>query len=189
MADEPNEFASPACFAHEADAAYMGYARPALAQKDHEMPSPTETAATRRAQAVERLKAETGIDDAMIEKLVRAFYGRVREDALIGPVFAEKIKDWEPHLHRMFSFWSSLMLMSGSYHGQPMRMHLPLPIEGAHFDRWLALFEATARETCPPVAADQFIERARRVAESLELGIAGAQGVILGKGERFAPQR
>lgn len=145
------------------------------------------TAPERRAQSVERLKAETGIDHAMIEKLVRAFYGHVREDAMIGPIFEEKIADWEPHLQRMFSFWSSLMLMSGSYHGQPMRMHLPLPIEGAHFDRWLALFEATAREICPPKAADQFIERARRVAESLELGIACAQGVILGPGERFAP--
>ena len=47
------------------------------------------------------------------------------------------------------------------------RMHLPLPVDGRHFDRWLALFEATARELCPPQAADHFIERAQRIARSM----------------------
>ena len=34
-------------------------------------------------------------------------------------------------------------------------------------------------------AAAHFIERARRIAESLELGITGANGVLLAKGERY----
>ena len=63
------------------------------------------------------------------------------------------------------------------------------PVEGAVSRAgkvgWLELFEATARDLCPPAAADHFIERARRIAESLELGIAGANGVLLGKGERY----
>jgi hemoglobin len=121
----------------------------------------------------------------MIERLVRGFYARVQEDALIGPIFAARISDWEAHLQRMCAFWSSVALMSGRYHGQPMQKHLPLPVDARHFDRWLALFEATARDLCPPKAADHFIERARRVAESLELGIAGAHGVMVGKGQRF----
>ncbi len=66
-----------------------------------------------------------------------------------------------------------------------MQKHLPLPVDAKHFDRWLELFESAAREICPPQAADHFIERARRVAESLELGIAGTNGVLLGKGERY----
>jgi len=53
------------------------------------------------------------------------------------------------------------------------------------FDRWLELFEVAAREICPPEAAAHFVERARRIAASLELGIAGGQGVMLGNGERF----
>lgn len=131
----------------------------------------------------------TGIDEAMIERLVRSFYAQVRNDALLGPVFAARIADWEPHLQRMCAFWSSVALMTGRYHGQPMQVHLPLSIDARHFDRWLALFEETARETCPPVAADHFIERARRIAESLELGIAVQRGVRLGKGERFMDER
>jgi hemoglobin len=138
-----------------------------------------------RADIAEAIQRETGIDEAMIERLVRGFYARVREDALIGPVFAARITDWEPHLQQMFAFWSSVALMTGRYNGQPMRKHLPLPVDARHFDRWLALFETTAREVCPPKAADHFIERAQRIAESLELGIANGQGVLLRKGERF----
>jgi hemoglobin len=139
----------------------------------------------RRTGITEKIQAETGIDEAMIEQLVRRFYARIREDVLLGPIFAARVADWEPHLQRMCAFWSSVALMSGRYHGQPMQAHLPLPVEARHFDRWLALFEATARELCPDKAADHFIERARRIAESLELGIAGARGVLLGKGQRL----
>jgi hemoglobin len=66
-----------------------------------------------------------------------------------------------------------------------MAKHMPLAVDARHFDRWLALFDETARELCPPAAADRFIERARRVAESLELGVATANGVLLQKGERY----
>jgi hemoglobin len=139
----------------------------------------------RRTKITAAIKAETGIDEAMIDRLVRAFYERVRGDTLIGPVFEARIKDWEPHLQQMCAFWSSVALMTGRYHGQPMQKHLPLPVDARHFDRWLALFETTARDLCPPGAAEHFIERARRIAESLELGIAGVHGVMLRKGERL----
>ena len=142
-------------------------------------------AAARRAAIVEQIRAETGIDEAMIARLVDGFYDRVRSDPLIGPVFNERIADWGPHLEQMKLFWSSVALMSGVYHGRPMPKHLPLPVDARHFDRWLELFGATARELCPRAAADHFIERARRIAESLELGIAGSNGVLLSKGERY----
>ncbi len=66
----------------------------------------------------------------------------------------------EPHLQRMCAFWSSVALMSGRYHGSPMTKHLPLPVDATHFDRWLALFEETAREVCLPEAEAHFVERA-----------------------------
>ena len=143
------------------------------------------SAAARRDAAVQRLREETGIDEAMIDALVERFYGRVRDDALIGPIFAARITDWAPHLAQMKLFWSSVALSTGVYQGRPMPKHLPLPIDARHFDRWLELFVETARAQCPPVAAAHFIERARRIAESLELGIATASNVILAKGERF----
>ena len=139
----------------------------------------------RRAQVVHAIRAETGINDAMIDTLVERFYGRVRMDPLLGPIFADKISDWAPHLATMKRFWSSVTLMTGSYHGQPMPKHMPLPIDRHHFDRWLALFKATALEVCPLPAAQHFMERADRIAQSLEMGIATGHGVMLRKGERY----
>lgn len=146
-----------------------------------------DAAQARRAAFRSQVEAETGIDEPMIERLVRSFYARVRDDAMLGPVFAAKIQDWEPHLQKMFAFWSSVALMSGRYHGQPMVRHLPLPIDARHFDRWLALFAKTARDVCPHAAAERFILLSRRIAESLELGIATSRGVMLRKGERYLP--
>jgi hemoglobin len=143
------------------------------------------TGTERREQITAEISERTGITEAMIERLVRAFYARVREDAVLAPIFDAHIQDWEPHLQQMCAFWSSVALMSGRYHGTPMVKHMPLPIDAAHFDRWLALFEATAREICPPEAEAHFVERARRIATSLELGIATGAGVFLGRGERF----
>ena len=147
------------------------------------------TAAERREAIVADITARTGITEAMIERLVRSFYARVRSDPMLAPVFDARIRDWEPHLQQMCAFWSSVALMSGRYHGTPMPKHMPLPIDAAYFDRWLELFEATAVEICPPEAAAHFVERARRIAASLELGVAGANGVMLGLGERFRRQR
>lgn len=144
------------------------------------------TESARRAELAAEIVERTGIDEATIDRLVRRFYAHVRADALLGPIFAARIVDWEPHLQRMCAFWSSVALMTGRYRGQPMRAHLPLPVDAEHFDRWLALFEATAREVCAPPAAAHFVERARRIAESLELGVAARNGVLLGRRFRRA---
>ncbi|MBR0754642.1 group III truncated hemoglobin [Bradyrhizobium jicamae] len=127
----------------------------------------------------------TGITEAMIECLVHGFYAKVRRDPMLAPVFDAKIRDWAPHLKQMCAFWSSVALMTGRYHGTPMVKHMRLPVDAAHFDRWLALFEETASELCPPEAAAHFVERARRIAASLEMGVASGAGVMLGVGERY----
>ena len=146
------------------------------------------SAEERRAAIVALTQKETGIDEKMIETLIRGFYARVRQDHVLAPIFESRISEWEPHLENMFAFWSSLTLQTGRYHGQPMAKHMPLAVDARHFDRWLALFEETARDLCPPAAAERFVERARRVAESLELGVASANGVLLSKGERYQRQ-
>ena len=135
-----------------------------------------EEARTRREQIVEEIVARTGITEDLIERLVGAFYARIRTDDMLGPIFAARVTDWEIHLKKMCAFWSSVALMSGRYSGQPMQAHLPLPVDQAHFDRWLRIFEETAAELCTPAGAAHFIERARRIAESLRMGIAFHRG-------------
>ena len=108
-----------------------------------------------------------------IELLVRSFYSRIRADETLGPIFERAIgDDWEPHLQKMFSFWSSVMLMTGRYKGQPMVAHMRLKsVEPEHFDHWLALFRETAEETCDTETAAAFLQRAERIANSLKLGM------------------
>ncbi|GGE21104.1 hemoglobin [Gemmobacter megaterium] len=124
-----------------------------------------------RPDVTASLMAETGLDDARLTLLVHRFYDRVRQDPLLGPIFAARIMDWGPHLERMVSFWSSVALMTGRYSGAPVPAHLGLPVDQAHFDRWLDLFQQTAAEICTPAGADHLTERARRIARSLRMAV------------------
>ena len=105
--------------------------------------------------------------------LVDRFYAKVREDAVLGPVFNGAIADWPEHLEKLTAFWSSVMLTSGRYKGNPMMAHLKhvAAIRPAMFDRWLELWRETARETLDEHAAAGVIAKAERIAESLQLGM------------------
>ena len=127
----------------------------------------------RRAQIVRTVVEKSGVNEDMIKKVVHAFYAKVRRDPFIGPIFGRAIgQDWDPHLVKMCDFWSSVMLMSGRYKGNPMIAHLRLKsVRPDHFERWLELFRQTASETCPPEAAVAFVMRADNIARSLQLGM------------------
>ena len=127
-----------------------------------------------------------GVTEDVIHKLVHGFYARVRADEVLGPIFNSAIEDWDHHLEKLCAFWSSVTLMTGRFKGSPMRVHAELPgISSTHFDRWLAIFRETARELCTPDAAALFIDRAERIAQSLELGISVHRGQFVGHGERL----
>ena len=120
-----------------------------------------------------------GVTEPMIHALVHAFYDKVRADEVLGPIFAARIEDWGPHLGKMCDFWSSVTLMTGRYHGMPMPVHARLDGVGPeHFQRWLQLFMETAAEVCPPEAAALFADRAQRIAQSLQMGIAVTRGEL-----------
>lgn len=120
------------------------------------------------------LMAETGLDEAILTALVHRFYDKVRADPVLGPIFAARINDWEPHLARMVEFWGSVALMTGCYHGSPVTKHADLPVTWAHFERWLVLFRETAGQVCPPAGAAHVIARAERIARSLNFAIEDA---------------
>ncbi|SDB31164.1 group III truncated hemoglobin [Belnapia rosea] len=124
----------------------------------------------RRAVLTQEITARTGLDPAAIEAFLRTFYGAARTDPLLGQAFAV-VTDWEGHISTLTRFWGSVALMTGDYHGQPMRAHAHLALTPAHFARWLALFEQTARDRLSPEGAEHMLERARRIARSLEMGL------------------
>ncbi|HEX5006733.1 MAG TPA: group III truncated hemoglobin [Hyphomonadaceae bacterium] len=137
------------------------------------------TAHERRAEIRRRANA-IGIDEAYISLLVEAFYRRVRADGVLGPIFEEAIGDrWNHHLPVMKSFWASVALNAGTYSGQPVPAHKKLTrVEQPHFTTWLALFRQTLEDTAPTKeAVDYFMERAGRIAESLQLAMFGIPGL------------
>ena len=118
-----------------------------------------------------------GITEAGLERLVEAFYARVRRDALIGPIFNDAIDDWPEHLDKLQAFWSSVMLTSGRYKGRPLPAHARhgARITPETFERWLAIWRDTTAELMHPAAAAALQQKAERIAESLSLGIAYAR--------------
>lgn len=113
------------------------------------------------------------ITEESIKLLVDSFYDKVRKDAELGDVFNTAIghsdAQWLPHLERMYEFWSSIMLTSGRYHGNPLRKHLDLPkFDRELFARWLKLFSEAATEIHTSEIAQSFIDKSERVAANLQ---------------------
>lgn len=119
-------------------------------------------------------EAIPGIDEASLATVVHTFYGKVRDDAALGPVFDHAISDWPHHLGKMVAFWSSMMLASGRYKGNPLMMHVKhkARITPALFDRWLALWAETTDALLPPAAAAALQAKAGRISERLQLGMS-----------------
>ncbi|HMV23885.1 MAG TPA: group III truncated hemoglobin [Saprospiraceae bacterium] len=79
-----------------------------------------------------------------IQLMVDSFYGRIRQDEMLGPVFNNVIQDkWPAHLEKMYRFWETVLLDKHSYYGAPFVPHAKLPVQKEHFDRWIDLFSAT----------------------------------------------
>lgn len=133
------------------------------------------TATERRAQ-IQADATTMGIDDDYISLLVDTFYARIRADAELGPIFDKVIGDnWGPHLARMKDFWASVALNAGRYSGKPVPKHQKLSeATPDHFVKWLSLFRQTLEDTAPsPAVVLYFMERADRIANSLQLAMFG----------------
>lgn len=110
------------------------------------------------------------LNDEALRQVIRAFYARVREDESLGPVFNGAVADWDEHLDRLEDFWSSVMLTSGRYKGNPVAMHVLHAdrITSAMFDRWLSLWAATTEERLPGQLAALMQAKAARIADVLK---------------------
>ena len=113
------------------------------------------------------------VSEEGIQLLVDGFYAKVRRDPELAPIFLRAIPgDWGPHLNKMYAFWSSVMLRTGRYKGNPVVKHFAVPgIQPALFERWLALFKETADELFDGAISAEFQARAERIAESLKLSL------------------
>ena len=119
------------------------------------------------------MDADASITEDQIAMLIPRFYESVRADAMIGPVFAGAIDRWPPHLETLIAFWSSVMLTSGRYKGNPMAAHMKhlAVITPPMFDSWLALWAQVTAETLPVGIARELQAKANRIAQSLKLAL------------------
>ena len=113
------------------------------------------------------------IDQAGLAELVRIFYARIRADAELGPIFNGAIDDWPGHLEKLADFWSSVMLTSGRYKGNPVAEHRKHSdrITPELFDRWLGIWQRTTNDIMTTDAATALQAKADRIAESLQLAL------------------
>jgi hemoglobin len=104
-----------------------------------------------------------------IRTFVDAFYLRVREDDLLGPIFNDVAKvDWEKHLPLLYKFWGTLLFRTAEYKGNPFSKHLLLPVDPSHFQRWVALFISTIDSLFAGKKAEEAKGYARSIADTFQ---------------------
>jgi hemoglobin len=86
-----------------------------------------------------------------IERLVNAFYTKVRADAPLGHVFDGVAQvNWETHLPKLYDFWDTVLFRAGTFRGNPIAAHAKLldraDLGWLMFERWLAMFRETVEE-------------------------------------------
>ena len=127
-----------------------------------------DTAYTHRARAA-------GLTEPLVRQVIDAFYVKVRQDPILGPVFNGIIKDeWPAHIERITAFWLTATRLGSGYDGRRfMPVHLAhAAIRAEQLPQWLLLFRETARQICPPAAADVLIDIAERMADSIRMSLA-----------------
>jgi hemoglobin len=123
-----------------------------------------------------------------IERLVNAFYTKVRADEPLGHVFDGIAKvDWEIHLPKLYNFWDTVLFRAGTFRGNPIAAHMKL-VEHADlswpmFERWLALFRSTVDELFAGENAGHIIRCAEDMAQVIHSKIHAIPN------PRFDPER
>ena len=118
-------------------------------------------------------RTQSQVTEENLLGFLTAFYAAARQDALLGPVFSRAVADenWPVHVARIHAFWSSAMLGTRRYQGNPFGAHLHLELTSQHFERWLALFCETAERIYAPEPAAALVAKANRIAQSLQAGL------------------
>ncbi len=111
-----------------------------------------------------------------VQLMVDTFYGKIRRDTLLGPIFNHIIQDrWPEHLEKMYRFWQTVLLHEHTYKGSPFAPHARLPLRAPHFERWKQLFFETVDENFLGKKAKEAKLRAEKMAEMFQIKITYLQ--------------
>ncbi len=119
-------------------------------------------------------KRDGDLTAAVIRRVVEVFYAKVRQDALLGPVFNDIVVDWDAHVEKVSAFWLHATRLDRGYAGRDfMPAHVRhAQIQASLLPQWLSLFRRTALDVCTADVAAIVIDIAERMAESLALTLA-----------------
>ena len=111
-----------------------------------------------------------------IELLVDTFYGKVRNDKVIGHFFDGAIHiNWERHLPSMYNFLENILFFTGNYEGNPLNLHQHLNkitnIDKKHFNRWIKLFFQSVDELFEGEKAELIKKRAANIGDLMQKNI------------------
>ena len=115
----------------------------------------------------------TGITEENLKTLVYSFYDKIRIDPEVGPVFHAAIKDWDKHLDIMVRFWSTIMLASRTYKGNPLAAHTGKGIKPYMFERWLKLWKETTEELFTPDCSSRLQQKAEKMGQNMVFALFG----------------
>jgi hemoglobin len=118
--------------------------------------------------------------------LVSTFYGKVRKDELLGPIFHTLIKDWEVHIELLTDFWQTNLFFEKKYFGDPLQKHVQVDkmiggkINERHFGIWMNLWFETLDELYKGEVAQIAKNRARNMGTYMHLRIFEARNNAVG---------
>ena len=107
-----------------------------------------------------------------IDRVVATFYGMVRDDPSLGPVFATHVADWPTHEAKIARFWRNAILFERGYDGNPMQIHMAAGnVRPPQFAIWLDLFDQVLHAELPNETADAWSALAHRIGRGLRYGL------------------
>ena len=115
-----------------------------------------------------------------IQLLVNTFYGKVRADDLIGPIFNRFVGDhWDAHLPKMYSFWGMSLFGEGGYRGNAVQKHVEIDknvhLDEHHFDRWIALWQETINDLFEGKIAEEARKKAGLMMQLIKIKVAAGR--------------
>lgn len=116
------------------------------------------------------------VDRQDIADVVTTFYQRVRKDATLAPIFAERIENWSEHEEKITRFWANALLFERSYSGNPMRAHMDAGnVRPEHFEGWLSLFDEVLKAHISSPQREQWSALVHRIGRGLSFGLTELQ--------------
>ncbi|MFK7756529.1 MAG: group III truncated hemoglobin [Flavobacteriales bacterium] len=114
-----------------------------------------------------------------IRKLVGIFYGTIRKNEVLGPIFNKAIPEetWEAHMEKITDFWDSAVFGTMTFKGNPATKHVELDkannysIDQKHFAIWLTHWKEIIDANYTGAVAENMKLRAEKMATGLYLGM------------------